>query len=233
MTVHDIPRTTRKRSWVPNIERSAFGVRRWTLRVERSSPPPPFSSLRQPSCRKGAFTLIETALAMLAIGLGLLALFGLGRIGLQTSKETDNDQRCALMADAIFETLREHNARFIDNAQTNVLSASWHKQWETAYGSPRQIPFPPVANMSTSEDLFLVFAAENPFAPAYDENELSLADWNPRYGLHLFFDNNYHSPVAGDYNLIRVTLVIYPDGDTYSSEYRIFKTTLSDTGGLQ
>lgn len=194
-----------------------------------------FRTLELPNFKTShsAFTLIETALAMLAIGLGLLALFGLGRIGLQTAKETDNDQRCALMADAIFETLREYNARFIDKASTNPMSTTWRDQWDSVIASPKQIPFPPVANMSTSGDLFLVFANENQYAPAYDENKLSLSDWNPRYGLELLPDSNYDSPVAGGINLRRVTLVIYPDGDTYSSEFRIFKTTLSDTGGLQ
>ena len=57
-----------------------------------------------PCARAAAFTLIETALALLAIGLGLMALFGLGRIGLQSSKESENDTRCAQMTDAVFET---------------------------------------------------------------------------------------------------------------------------------
>jgi len=169
---------------------------------------------------------------MLAIGLGLLALFGLGRLGLQSTKETDHDQRCAIMADAVFETLREYNARFVENARTNALSTSWLQQWDTTITSPKQIPFPPVANMSASDTLHLVFAAEKTLAPAYDEDALSLSDWNPRYTLSLT-PKYLASPVAGAQNLIQVTLAIYPDGDTYSSEYRIFHTTLTDTGGLQ
>lgn len=203
------------------------------LNAQRSKCSTHFRTLELPNFKtsRRAFTLIETALAMLVIGLGLLALFGLGRIGLQTAKETDNDQRCALMADAIFETLRSYNAQFIDNAHTNFLSPSWLQQWQTTIASSKQIPFPVVANMSTSDDLYLVFAKENQFAPAYNENELSLSDWNPRYGLYM--GGKYSSPVAGGVNLIQATLVIYPDGDTYSSEQRIFHTTLSDTGGLQ
>ena len=185
--------------------------------------------------RRRAFTLIETSLAMLAIGLGLLALFGLGRIGLQSAKETENDARCVQMADAIFETLRDYNAKFADNARTNAVSASWLQQWATAYGSPKQIPFPPVANMCSarhpplSEPLYLQPGVQ--LAPAFKADEISLAEWNPRY--ELAFRTKYQaSPVAGDQNLFQVTLVIYPDGDTYSSDYRIFHTTLSNTGGL-
>ncbi len=178
------------------------------------------------------FTLIETALAMLAIGLGLLALFGLGRLGLQSTKETENDQRCVQMADAVFETLRDCNMRFADNARTNVLNTTWIEQWSTAFNTSKQIPFPLVANMSASENLYLIFAAEKQLAPAYDENALSLTDWNPRYTLSLSPKYTDISPVAGQQNLLQVTLIIYPDGDTYSSEYRLFHTTLSDTGGL-
>ena len=183
-----------------------------------------------------AFTLIETALAMLAIGLGLLALFGLGRIGLQSNKETENDQRCVQMADAIFETLRDYNARFVDEASTNQLQKSWHSLWLTALQTADQIPFPPVANMCSarqpplSQPLYLRPATE--MAPAFQESEISLSEWNPRY--ELAFRTKYQStPVAGGPNLLQVILAIYPDGDTYSSERRIFHTTLSNTGGLR
>ncbi len=187
------------------------------------------------SCR--AFTLIETALAILAIGLGLIAIFGLGRIGLQTSKETENDMRCAQMADAVFATLREYNARFVDIARTNAIPTSWLLQWQTTVTTPEQIPFPLVANMSVSANLFLSFWTEPPppetitTAAAYDPDTLSLSDWNPRYNL--FLDIKYKSSdVAGGPNFVAVTLFIYPDGDTYSSDPRIFHTTLTNPGGL-
>jgi len=64
------------------------------------------------------FTLVETALALLAIGLGLIALFGLGRLAMESSREAENDRRCAMMADAIFETLRAVNAIYINEART-------------------------------------------------------------------------------------------------------------------
>ena len=180
------------------------------------------------SKRMRAFTLIETALALLAIGLGLLALFGLGRIGLQTAKESTNDTRCEQMADAIFETLREQNMRFIDQARTNLLSSTWRQQWQNVLDNTQQIPFPVVANMSTSPKLPLKFFTT--LAPAYEESELFLLDWNPRYELAVTFSGN--SYVSLDVNLLNVTLAIYPDGDTYSSEQRLFHTTLTNTGGL-
>ena len=211
-----------------NAQRSTLNVQR--SRLQTSAPLRLCVKIPDPKTRSRAFTLIETALAMLAIGLGLLALFGLGRLGLQATKESENDARCALMADAVFETLRDYNARFVENARTNALSATWIQQWDLAYGTPKQIPFPPVANMSASENLYLMFAPESTLAPAFDRDALSLSDWNPRY--QLFRQNKYASPVAGNVNLLQFTLLIYPDGDTYSSDPRIYHTTLTNTGGL-
>lgn len=189
-------------------------------------------TLRDPAAvpggrRRAAFTLIETALALLAIGLGLLALFGLGRLGLQATKESEHDQRCALMADAVFETLREANMRFVDEGRTNINNLTWNQQWAMVTNSTIKIHFPTVADMSTSEDLYLMFGS---IAKAYDEKALSLLDWNPLYSLQVV--DKFASKIAEGVNLKQATLVIYPDGDTYSSEYRVFQTTLSNPGGL-
>jgi len=209
-------------------------VERRTLSVQRSP--------THPSRRKAAasaFTLIETALAMLAIGLGLVALFGLGRLGLRATKETDHDQRCALMADAVFETLRETNARFVDEARTNRFQQSWSTRWVNAIATANQVAFPPVADMCTSRDpaldapLYLIFSLDRNnlvLANAYDNDSLLLTEWNPRYTL--LVEDRYSSTIANGINVKQVTLLIYPDGDTYSSEQRIFQTTLSNPGGL-
>ncbi len=198
--------------------------------VFKRSPPITYYLLpiTSPRNRRGGFTLIETALALLAIGLGLMAIFGLGRIGLQTTKESDNDTRCVQMADAVFETLREYNARFVDSTRTNSASGSWFQQWQSVIANTQQIPFPAVANMNASPNRVLKVYTQ--FASTYDENALSLLDWNPRYELAI--EPNNASYVAGDVNMLLVTLVIYPDGDTYSSEYRFFQTTLTNPGGL-
>lgn len=181
---------------------------------------------------RSGFTLIETALALLAIGLGLLAVFGLSRIGLETTKETENEQRCQQMADAVFATLREYNARFVDEARTNKVSNnSWLMQWQKVRTNQQKIPFPPVASMSTSSNLTLRFSTV--FAHAYDETDIRLNEWNPRYELALTQNWNTGDLDDGyDGKVLAVTLAIYPDGDTYSSERRIFFTTLTNPGGL-
>ena len=190
------------------------------------------SPLRPLGGRKDAFTLIETALAMLAIGLGLLAIFGLGRLGLQAANETQNDQRCAMMADAVFETLREYNARFVEEARTNNATASaWQQLWEKVRNKEIAIPFPPIAGMSVSPDIPLRFTGPDSFAATFDKDNLSLADWNPFYSLSgTFFPDP--SPISGLDNGLHITLVIHPDGYTYSSDQHVFHTTLTNPGGL-
>ncbi|HQL50571.1 MAG TPA: hypothetical protein PLR91_05180 [Kiritimatiellia bacterium] len=170
---------------------------------------------------------------MLAIGLGLLAIFGLGRLSLQAAKETEHDQRCAMMADAVFETLRDYNARFVDEARTNNVPGTWKNLWNQALQNEFDIPFPPIAGMSASDQLFLRF--NTALVPAYNPSEISIADWNPRYALYASFKDlatGTGSPGVSSQASLAITLAIYPDGDTYSSEYRLFRTTLTNPGGL-
>jgi hypothetical protein len=196
---------------------------------------PPSSFLLPPSLlrplggRNKAFTLIETALAMLAIGLGLLAIFGLGRLSLQAAKETEHDQRCVMMADAIFETLRDYNARFVDEARTNNVPGTWKNLWNQALQNEFDIPFPPIAGMSASPKILLRFTGPDSFAAAFDKDNLSLTDWNPLYSLT---GNFLNPPSPGPFTALHITLVIHPDGLTYSSDQRLFRTTLTNPGGL-
>ena len=193
------------------------------------------------SSRPRGFTLIETALAMLVIGVGVLAIFGLGRHGLESSRETQYDQRCRQMAQAIFGTLREYNDSFCARAraQTNNLlqTVYWCQQWASLTNEEKHIPFPSIAGMSDSPDLPLVLFQN--FVPAFDPERIELENWCPFYSLYLSAaddtddeKNANFSPVARGVNHLDVTLVIYPDGDTFSSEIRHFRTTLSYNGGL-
>jgi hypothetical protein len=218
------------------------------------------------------FTLVETALALVAIGVGLIALFGLGRLALESSRESENDRRCAVMADAVFETLRAVNQIYVDEARTNGFmtgqsdtgqwqSDLWHTLWEQGgeegggtpqlsaplpsalWGDTRdgvRLLFPPVANMSTNNVPLIYSAQTMDFNlvntwPAYDVNNVSLADRNPRYPLSIGHipTYRYYSPVSGNYTTKQVTLIIYPDGNVGSSDPRIFTTTLSNSGGMQ
>ena len=200
------------------------------LRVRQQQRHANFRTLELPNFRTSSrgFTLIETALAMLAIGLGLLAIFGLGRLSLQAAKETEHDQRCAMMADAVFETLRDYNARFVDEARTNAVTDSWGGLWRETIDDKIKIPFPLIAGISTSpSEIYLYF---NRLALAFDKDNLSLTDWNPLYSLSGYFSTI--SPISGLDNGLLITLTIYPDGYTYTSDQRVFSTTLTNPGGL-
>ncbi|MCL1919862.1 MAG: hypothetical protein FWG50_02105 [Kiritimatiellaeota bacterium] len=199
---------------------------------------------------------------MLAIGLGLVGLFGLGRLALETSRETENDRRCAVMADAVFETLRAVNEVFIDEARTNGFkhaappSAVWNDLWEQGgQGQRPQLPealpnalwhpdgyllFPPVANMTTNDIPLLYETGDFSWdalnlVTAYHPEHISLVNWNPLYYLNIreAFDYRYYSPIAGTYSVKQITLVIYPDGKVGSSDPRIFTVILSNVGGMQ
>ncbi len=177
-----------------------------------------------------AFTLIEVALALLAIALGLLAFLGLGRLGLNAHKESLNDQRCDMLANAIFETLRERNLYFTELARTNELGHTWWDYWNQVRDNhaEQRVGFPVVANISLPEDHpNIIF---NQVAITYDINRLSLANWNPRYGITI---NPFRGDVdVGKINTLHISLTIFPDGDTLSSEMRNYTTTLLRTGGL-
>ena len=138
--------------------------------------------------RSSGFTLVETVLALLAIGIGLVGLFGLGRLAMESSRETENDRRCAMMADAIFETLRTVNTVYINEARTNAWNESdpayhWRrlwtqevKLWNQNPEVPSQPPpalwdtegrllFPHVAGMSTNAIPLIYLINETDFVP--------------------------------------------------------------------
>ena len=216
-------------------------AQRSTLNTRHSTCFIHFRTLELPNFRTSlrGFTLIETALVMLAIGLGLLALFGLGRLGLQSTKEIGNDQRCAMMADAVFETLREYNARFVDEARTNGVPNTWENLWGDVALNQIKVIFPEIAYMSENVQVLhfwqkdendLYEKGQYPPTPAFQSDNISLSEWNPRYILYVSDADT--SPVAQAINVLQFTLMIFPDGDTYSSEYRIFHTSLTNPGGL-
>ena len=176
---------------------------------------------------QAGFTLMETALALLVIGLAFLTLMGLGRSGLESVRDSNNDTRSAVMAEAVFETLRNYNRLFHEQSMNGTNYMTWAQIWQKALTEENYFPFPPVAGMSDSDTLYLKF---NTLAQAYDPENITLKNWHPRYFLQLGFTDN--SRVAHDLNMITVGLTVYPDGDTYSSEERFFSTVLTSEGGL-
>ncbi|MBQ9432003.1 MAG: type II secretion system protein [Kiritimatiellae bacterium] len=195
--------------------------------------------------RKNGFTLIETALAMLAIGIAVVAIFGLSRHGISTANETDNDRRCNQFAATIFETLRDYNQQFIEYAeaysQTNNTTPvlSWLERWNDVLESDLLIPFPAMADIETPE--LLVFNATEgeyaKFTPAYDPDDIDLNAWTPLYYLVIGIRGSEDLEDAAkeddiDYlDTLDVSLMVCPNRTSYPSKIRYYYTSLIYPGG--
>lgn len=190
------------------------------------------------------FTLIETALAMLVIGLSILAIFGLGRHGLESSRETENEARCDRLADAVFESLQAYNAAFIEqiNAETNGLSKiqQWYVRWNDVVTGKKDLPFPRQAgmwNLRTDPQPHLKFfnSVNADRIPAFDPDKIDLTEWNPFYQIVLTPEPESSveraAYVPGLEDKIQVLFVLYPDGTTGSSPLKVFESLLIFHGG--
>lgn len=193
----------------------------------------PHTSAPRRDAATSGFTLVEVAIALLAIGLGLVAIFGLGNHGLENSREVVNETRCQQFADTVFSTLQSYNTSFIQYASTNANNRAyhWHRIWKEAIAEG--LDFPEIAGINNSTNIMrmkISTGGDSYLYPAFDENNISLLEWNPYYKLSL--SDGSSSAVARGVNYLNASLVIYPDGNTYSSEARIYTTTLLFTGGL-
>jgi len=168
---------------------------------------------------------MEIALTLLVIGLAFLTILGLGRSGLETVRESNNDSRCETMASAIFDTLETYNHLFYEYARTNRTGATWSRMWTL---NPT-IPFPAIAGMATNTIPLVI--NHNEISQAFDPDNISLDNWNPRYRLWIQ-PGITTEDVAMSYNILNVVLLIYPDGDTYSSPPRVYSTLINRPGEL-
>lgn len=95
---------------------------------------------------RGGFTLVEVSLAVLVVGLGLLAVFSLFPSGLRSAADETADTRCSLFAGTVLNGMRANAAKI----------TSW-TDWNTQFGTritqnlpsgvaisptPTAIPFP-------------------------------------------------------------------------------------------
>ena len=201
--------------------------------------------------RRTGFTLIETALAMLAIGIAVVAVFGISRHGLSAASETDNDRRCNQFANAIFETLRDYNQQFIEyaeaNAQTNNTTAmlTWLQRWNDVIEADLLIPFPDTADIVAPE--VLVFNATESggnyikLTPAYDPDNIDNIVWTPLYYLSVSIrgydddgdlENATKDNDIGFLDTLDVSLLVCPNRTSYPNKIRYYYTSLIYPGGI-
>ena len=85
--------------------------------------------------RRSGFTLIEIALAIAVVGIGVLAAFALLTTGLDSSARASEETQAAFLADSIFNTMRVYSAQEARLGPNN-FGAFWD---ETAAGT-RKLP---------------------------------------------------------------------------------------------
>jgi len=181
---------------------------------------------------RAAFTLVETALALFAISLGLLGIFGLARHGLKNSGDAENETRCTLLADTIFETLKAKNAALIAEGYSRY---NWQVFWNTFNANKNSYSadfcYLPLLMDVTSQytELKIICGAftEPPLThflqESLSESERKPDNWNPHYILTVTLDT--------DSNFM-VLLAIHPGAFQSGADWHVYYTTLSYAGGL-
>jgi type II secretory pathway pseudopilin PulG len=82
------------------------------------------------------FVMLELALSVLVIAIGVLALFGLFRLSTDTVEQTQADTRAALFAQEVMSGLRAESERRLSSCST---SETWEAFWDdmtNGYGIP-------------------------------------------------------------------------------------------------
>lgn len=92
--------------------------------------------------RRAAFTLIELALSIFVMGVAVLGIFSLSRVGVSAAMDAEDEMRASQFADDVFTTLRLYSDAFQD---TN--------RWDTFDGSLARW----TEGLSASNNLFHVF----------------------------------------------------------------------------
>ena len=97
------------------------------LRSDCPTDPPPSTRHLPPATQNSShgFTLIEVTLATVVIGMGLLAVFGLGQLALRNAKATEDDTRAAMLAEDVFASLRTVS----ENLCASKDPPAWTKFW--------------------------------------------------------------------------------------------------------
>jgi len=171
------------------------------------------------TAHKSGFTLIETALALLAISLGLLGIFGLARLGLKSGGEVEHETRCAMLADTMFETLKAKNSEL---AARKYTLAEWRNYWVNAktFYLP---PMPEISDNTTGIRIDLGTHEMDDFLPT--SGRTPSIKWNPVYTL--VFSAN----AAAEWNEITVGLTLHPGALQSGAAAQTYATVLSYAGG--
>jgi prepilin-type N-terminal cleavage/methylation domain-containing protein len=153
---------------------------------------------------KSGFSLIEIALAMLVVAIGIPALLGLLGSGLNMNKSSQDDTVLGTFAQAYFSSVK------------SVASTNWIKIEDASTGTPAQAPGINSQSIDNPEDFKL---SGGPY------------DYSITYGSSNF--DTYQLRYSPDIdlvstNLARVTLYVWPGeyGSTATSDATTFYTEI-------
>lgn len=182
-----------------------------------------------PQSARAGFTLVELALTALVIGLGLLAVLGLGRLGLQAAAESENDARCALLANDILATLRTASDDVCRTGGPSAFATFWTDFLDgnqlvsfPAAGSPA------MTNSLVQEDFIrgdgsasrILIAAQT---PDLSGGASSIDEWSARLYVNVELESTLSARIS-EPNMVRLSLNIRPDAFGTRGTVRTFYT---------
>jgi type II secretory pathway pseudopilin PulG len=134
---------------------------------------------------QSAFTLIEIALAILLIALGILAMFSLLGAALDTSNKASADAQAAIFADSVFNSLRAESLRAAEQGLDVTNADAWVNFWNSFSNGVTTIP---VACAAMWGDGNLVIRNGGPYTESFTNNYgtslTNVVNHSLRYTIH-------------------------------------------------
>ena len=216
-----------------NVQRSTSNIQQCFARIE--APPP--STVHPPPSKRNAFrgfTLIEVTLAVVVIGMGLLAVFGLGQLALRNAKAMEDDTRSAMLAEDMFASLRTVS----ENLCASNSPSAWTQFWSdfAAGRTPLPLCLSTASSLRNQSDNNIWGNGNVCTNYLWSRPEIhgsvlsSMPEWSARFWMNVALTNQLDA--TGGTNLVRVTLHIAPGFSGALGESRDFYTHFAEHGTL-
>ena len=146
------------------------------------------------NCGNTAFTLIEIALAILVLALGVLAMFSLLGSGLDTSNKASADAQAAIFADSVFNSLRAEAQRAAENELAVTSANAWVEFWDNFTTKNATIP---VACAAMWGDGNMVIRNGGPYTESFTNNygmggRTNIVNHSLRYTIDARLEPSYY-----------------------------------------
>jgi len=186
--------------------------------------------------RRTGFTLIEIALAIAVVGIGVLAAFALITTGLDSSARASEETQAAFFADATFNTLRAYSTQEARSG-TNNFGVFWNEF--AAGASTRKLPvaFPRVWKKNIVGRTFMNFTGGSLQTNIFEN--LALKDGTTVTGIKnttLRYQFDVTPATASEQTPRSVTLYVWPgkgnDSATATTNAFVFYSEFAYAGNL-